>query len=366
MNVPFFDLRPLHRELRPELDAAWARVLESGSYILGDEVEAFERELAAFCGARHAIGVGNGLDALHLILRGMGITEGDEVLVPATTFIATWLAVSQAGARPVPVEVDPATANLDPARIEAAITPRTRAVIAVHLYGQPADMDALAEVCRPRGIRIVEDAAQAHGAGYRGRRAGALGDAAAFSFYPTKNLGALGDAGAVTTDDDALAERVRLLRNYGSKVKYQHEIEGFNTRLDPLQCALLRVKLAHLDRETQMRREIAARYLRELAGIERLRLPSVLPGTEPVWHLFVVRHPRRDDLRRELERRGIGTLIHYPVAPHQTEVYARQGWKAGDFPLSEELADTVLSLPMGPHLTPEMQDAVVAALRELV
>ncbi len=365
MSIPFFDLRPLHQELRPELDAAWARVLESGSYILGDEVEAFEREFAAFCGARHAIGMGNGLDALHLILRAMGIGDGDEVLVPATTFIATWLAVSLAGARPVPVEVDPETANLDPARIEAAITPRTRAVIAVHLYGQPADMDAIAEVCRPRGIRIVEDAAQAHGAGYRGRRAGVLGDAAAFSFYPTKNLGALGDAGAVTTDDDGLAERLRLLRNYGSKVKYQHEIEGFNTRLDPLQCALLRVKLAHLDRETGLRREIAARYLRDLAGIERLRLPSVLPGTEPVWHLFVVRHPRRDELRAKLERRGIGTLIHYPIAPHRTEVYARQGWKAGDFPASEELADTVLSLPMGSHLTPAMQDEVVAALREL-
>jgi dTDP-4-amino-4,6-dideoxygalactose transaminase len=259
VRVPFLDLKAAHAELRAELDAAYARVMDSGWFVLGDELAAFEAEFAAYCGARHCVGVGNGLDALHLILRAMQIGPGDEVIVPANTYIATWLAVSYAGAAPVPVEPDPRTFNLDPARVEAAVTPRTKAVMPVHLYGQPADVDAVREVAARHGLRVIEDAAQAQGARYRGRAAGSLADAAGFSFYPGKNLGAAGDAGAVTTDDDALAAELRRLRNYGSPAKYQHDVKGFNSRLDELQAAVLRVKLRRLD-EWNARRAAVATY----------------------------------------------------------------------------------------------------------
>jgi dTDP-4-amino-4,6-dideoxygalactose transaminase len=360
MKVPFLDLKAPYAELREETDAAYRRVMESGWFVAGGELGAFESEFAAHCGARHCVGVGNGLDALHLILRAWGIGAGDEVIVPANTFIATWLAVTYAGAAPVPVEPDPRTYNLDPARVEEAITPRTKAVIPVHLYGQCADMDAIKEVARARGLRVIEDAAQAHGALYKGRPAGSLGDAAGFSFYPGKNLGAAGDAGAVVTDDDGLAEEVRRLRNYGSSVKYYHEERGFNSRLDELQAALLRVKLSCLDEWNARRKRVAERYVRELEGAPDLTLPFVPEWAEPVWHLFVVRHPRRDALREHLAAAGVGTLIHYPLPPHMQGAYADLGLAEGSFPVSERMAAEMLSLPMGPHLSDAEVDYIVS------
>ncbi len=360
--IPFLDVKAAYAELRDELDAAYRRVMDSGWYILGEEVEAFEREFAAYCGVKHCIGVANGLDALHLILRAAGIGEGDEVIVPSNTYIATWLAVTQAGARPVPVEPDERTCNLDPNRIEAAITPRTRAIMPVHLYGQPAEMAAINDVARAHGLLVFEDAAQAHGGCERGRRAGALGDAAGFSFYPGKNLGAYGDAGAVTTDDDDLADKIQVLRNYGSRVKYFNETLGFNSRLDPLQAAMLRVKLPRLDAWNARRRAIAARYLRGLAEVRDLVLPQVAAGIEAAWHLFVVRHPQRDALQQHLTARSIGTLIHYPVPPHRSEAYRASGaW--GEFPLADAIAGSALSLPMGPHMSDDHTDAVIEAVR---
>ncbi|MBA3246845.1 MAG: DegT/DnrJ/EryC1/StrS family aminotransferase [Pyrinomonadaceae bacterium] len=360
--IPFLDLRTPYLELKNDLDAAYERVMNSGWYVLGEEVAAFEREFAAYCGARHCIGVGNGLEALHLILRAYGIGAGDEVIVPANTYIATWLAVSYAGATPVPVEPDARTYNIAPKNIRAAITPRTRAVIAVHLYGQPADVDAINDIAREYNLKVIEDAAQAHGARLRGRRTGALGDAAGFSFYPGKNLGAMGDAGAVVTNDDDLADRVRVLGNYGSRVKYNNEVQGFNSRLDPLQAAFLSVKLKHLDEWNRRRREVAAHYLEALTGCDDLILPFVPDWAEPAWHLFVVRHKERDALQRNLAQAGVATLIHYPVPPHLSGAYESLGFKRGAFPLTEEFADTALSLPMGPHLTAEHQQQVVACL----
>ncbi|MGH9944622.1 MAG: DegT/DnrJ/EryC1/StrS family aminotransferase, partial [Pyrinomonadaceae bacterium] len=282
MNVPFLDLRASYLELKDALDLAYQRVMNSGWYILGEEVAAFEREFAGYCGAKHCIGVGNGLEALHLILRGYDIGAGDEVIVPANTYIATWLAVSYAGATPVPVEPDPRTHNISPERIAAAVTPRTRAVIAVHLYGQPADMDAISQVAEQHGLKVIEDAAQAHGARYRNRCVGTLGDAAGFSFYPGKNLGAMGDAGAITTNDDVLADRVRVLGNYGSRVKYHNEVKGFNSRLDPLQAAFLCVKLAHLDEWNERRRVVARQYLNGFADVAGVALPFVPEWADPV------------------------------------------------------------------------------------
>lgn len=363
MTVPFLDLKSPYEELRPQLDAAYRRVMESGWYILGEEVEAFEREFAAYCGVKHCIGVGNGLEALHLIIRAYGIGSGDEVIVPANTYIATWLAISYAGAIPVPVEPDPRTYNLDPARVQAAITARTRAILPVHLYGQPADVAPITQVAKRHALKVIEDAAQAHGATYRGRSAGALADAAGWSFYPGKNLGALGDAGAVTTDDSELADRVRLLRNYGSRTKYFNEIKGYNSRLDPLQAAFLRVKLQHLAEWNTRRERAVAEYMEGLEGVKDLILPFVPEGIDPSWHLFVVCHPRRGELQEHLTKRGIGTLIHYPVPPHLSAAYAERGGKEGDFPITEKIARTALSLPVGPHLKPEQLQAVIEAVR---
>ncbi len=364
-RIPFLDVPAAYAELQDELDAAARGVMASGQFILGPEVTAFEQEFAAYCGTRHAIGVGSGLDALRLILLAYGIGPGDEVIVPSNTFIATWLAVSQAGATPVAVEPDPGTHNITAAAAEAAITPSTKAIMPVHLYGQPADMDAFVALGRDRGIPVVEDAAQAQGARYRGRRAGALADAAGFSFYPGKNLGALGDAGAVTTDDDALAERVGLLRNYGSTVKYHHDELGFNSRLDSLQAALLRVKLRHLDEWNERRRAVAARYAEQLAGVDGLTLPLVPEWAEPVWHLFVVRHPRRDELQARLAEAGVDTLIHYPIPPHLSGAYAA-GFEGVRLPVAERLAEEILSLPIGPHLPLEDADRVAGAVRTAV
>lgn len=362
MKVPFLDLLPMHQALQPELEAAFRRVLASGSYILGAEVEAFEAEFAAYCGTRHCVGVGNGLDALQLILRAYGIGAGDEVIVPSNTYIATWLAVSHAGAKPVPVEPLAATCNLDPQRLAEAITPRTRAIIAVHLYGQPADMDAINAVAHQHGLKVIEDAAQAHGARYKGRRAGNLGDAAGFSFYPGKNLGALGDGGAITTNDAQLAGQLRALRNYGSRSKYHNEFKGFNSRLDELQAALLRVKLGHLDAWNAARQQLALAYLNGLAG-SALVLPVVPDWASPVWHLFVVRTAQRDALQQHLAQAGIGTLVHYPIPPHLQPAYADAGFQRGDFPIAEQLHREVLSLPMYPQLGQPALQHVLAALR---
>ncbi|MGQ0842059.1 DegT/DnrJ/EryC1/StrS family aminotransferase [Actinokineospora sp.] len=363
MAVPFLDLRAPYAELRADIDAAVARVLASGWYLLGPETEAFEAEFAAYCGGAHCVTVGSGRDALELILRGLGIGPGDEVIVPAHTFIATWLAVSAVGARPVPVESTENTYTLDPERVEAAISPRTKAILPVHLYGQPADLVAVNRIAERHGLFVVEDAAQAPGARHRGSRIGAGPSTVAFSFYPGKNLGALGDSGAVVTADPALAERVRLLRNYGSRVKYQHEALGTNSRTDEVQAAILRVKLAHLDAWNARRTAVAARYLAELDGIDDVVLPRVAPWAESAWHLFVVRSRRRTVLQERLTAAGVGTLIHYPVAVHRAPGYAGLGLAAGSLPLAERLADEVLSLPIGPHLSTAQVSAVVSAVR---
>lgn len=364
-RIPFLDVGAAYAELREEIDAATRGVMTSGQFILGPEVSAFEEEFAAYCETRHAIGVGSGLDALRLILLGYDLGPGDEVVVPSNTFIATWLAVTQAGAIPVPVEPDPVSHNITAEAVEAAITTSTKAIMPVHLYGHPADMDAIVALGRDHGIPVIEDAAQAQGARYRGRRAGSLGDAAGFSFYPGKNLGAMGDAGAVTTDDDALAERVRMLRNYGSKVKYHHDVPGMNSRLDSLQAAALRVKLRYLDEWNDRRRRLAAHYIDALAGVEGLVLPVPAEWAEPVWHLFVVRSPNRDTLQMRLSEAGVDTIIHYPIPPHRTGAYAG-GFDGVRLPVADRLADEVLSLPMGPHLSPVDADAVAGAVREAV
>jgi dTDP-4-amino-4,6-dideoxygalactose transaminase len=363
--IPFLDLGAINDRHRPALEEAFRRVLDSGWYILGKELEAFEAEFAGYCEARHCIGVGNGLEALHLILRAYDIGPGDEVIVPANTYIATWLAASYAGARPVPVEPLPGSCNLDPERIEGAITPRTKAILAVHLYGQPADMDPICELARRHGLKVIEDAAQAHGARYRGRRTGALGDAAGFSFYPGKNLGALGDGGAVTTNDDTLAERLRELRNYGSKVKYHNDVKGYNSRLDELQAGFLREKLKALDGENACRSRLAALYSRLLAGCS-LVLPEVPQWAEPAWHLYTVRTPRRDALQRYLSERGIGTMIHYPIPPHLQSAYSELGFGPGSFPVSEAIHNEILSLPLGPHLDEGQVSAVCSAILDFL
>ena len=364
MKVPFLDLKAPYRELQAGMDAAYRRVMESGWFIHGEEVHAFEREFANYCGAKHCIGVGNGLDALHLILRAYEIGEGGEVIVPANTFIATWLAVSYAGAKPVPVEPDPRTYNLDPERIESAITPRTRAIMPVHLYGQTADMDPILAVAEKHGLKVIEDAAQAQGARYKGRLSGRLGQAAGFSFYPGKNLGALGDAGAIVTNDDELAERVRMYGNYGSQVKYYHEVKGYNSRLDEFQAAFLRVKLDQLEEWNRRRQQIAAFYLQNLAGLPGLTLPHVPDWASPVWHIFAVRHPGRDRLQEYLKEKGIGTLIHYPIPSHLANAYRELGFSMGAFPISESLAATELSLPIGPHMDLDDAGYVVNIIQE--
>jgi dTDP-4-amino-4,6-dideoxygalactose transaminase len=362
MNIAFLDVKAAYDELQSEMDATYQQFMQKGWYILGKELEAFEHEFAAYCGAKHCIGVGNGLDALHLIMRGYDIGPGDEVIVPANTYIATWLAVSHSGALPVPVEPDVRTHNIDPDLIESTITSRTRAIAPVHLYGQPADMDPILAIAERHGLKVIADAAQAHGARYKGRPVASLGNAAGFSFYPTKNLGAFGDAGAVVTDDSTLADRIRVLRNYGSRVKYYNEVIGYNSRLDPLQAAFLRVKLRHLDDWNQRRQAIAQHYLEGLAGVPNLMLPFVPEWAEPVWHLFVVRHPKRDSVQRHLQDKGINTLIHYLVPPHLSDAYAKNGWQRVDLPITEQMANTILSLPIGPHMQMSEVDRVIQAL----
>jgi dTDP-4-amino-4,6-dideoxygalactose transaminase len=345
--VPFLDLRKLHDPIREQLDEAYHRVMNSGYFILGPELEAFEAEFAQYCDVKYCVGVGNGLDAIHLLLKAYDIGSGDEVIVPSNTFIATWLAVSECGATPVPVEPNVDTHNLDPALIERAINSRTRAIIPVHLYGQPADMEPINDIATRHGLIVIEDAAQAQGARYKGRRVGSLGHAAATSFYPGKNLGALGDGGAVLTGDYAIAEKVSRLRNYGSKVKYQHDIAGHNSRLDEMQAAFLRVKLGVLDQWNCRRREVADRYTHLLSG-SCVGLPKVPEYAEPVWHLYVVRSKQRDDLKLHLENHGISTVIHYPTPPHRQSCY--RDMDLSELAVAELLASEVLSLPMSPTL----------------
>ena len=358
--VPFVDLAAGHDELRGALDAAWRRVLASNRFVLGPELATFEASFAERCGVRHCVGVGTGLSALTLILVAAGIGHGDEVIVPGHTFIATWLAVSHAGATPVPVDVDATTCTLDAALVDAAVTPRTRAIIAVHLYGHPAAMETMQRIAARHGIALIEDAAQAHGARHRGRPVGSLGLAAAFSFYPSKNLGALGDGGAVVTDDRALADRVRRLRNYGALERHDHDLAaGTNSRLDELQAALLSVKLRALDVDNARRVAAAARYGALLAGAP-LTLPCTADGAEPVWHLFVVRTPARDRLRAALTDAGIETSIHYPVPPHRQAAYA---WlHARHLPVTERISAEALSLPLWPQISESQQVLVARSL----
>ena len=363
-EILFLDMKSQYLELKDELDQAYQRVMELGWYILSGEVEAFEGKFAAYIGGKHCVGVGNGLEALQLILMGYGIGPGDEVIVPANTYIASWLAVSYTGAKPVPVEPNPFTYNIDPRLIENAVTPRTKAIMPVHLYGQPAEMEIIWQVAEKHGLRIVEDAAQTHGGWYKDRMAGNLGHAAGFSFYPSKNLGAFGDAGAVVTNDDNLADRVRVLRNYGSRKKYYNETKGHNSRLDPLQAAFLRVKLKHLDEWNKRRDQIASRYLDKMRLIPDLGLPHVPPGVVPVWHLFVISHSERDRLQGFLKEQDIGTLIHYPIPPHLSEAYRDLNYQIGDFPITEKMANTFLSIPIGPHLSTEDADYVIEKIQE--
>lgn len=360
MNVPFLDVKTAYAELSGEIDAAVARVLRSGWYILGPEVEAFEDAFAEYCEARHCVGVANGLDALVLGLRALGIGPGDEVIVPSNTFIASWLAASAVGARPVPVEPDEFY-NIDPKGIAAAITPNTRAIMPVHLYGMPANLDAILAIARSRNLPVIEDAAQAHGARYKGRRIGAHGNLTCWSFYPGKNLGALGDGGAVTTDDPELAETLRLLRNYGSSKKYVHEKRGVNSRLDPIQAAVLQVKLRHLDDWNERRREIAVRYDAALAG-SALVLPRVPNWAEPVWHLYVVQCDARDELQQDLGQAGVATQIHYPIPAHLQQAYAGDAAGFGNLSRTERMAGRILSLPIGPHLTEAQAGHVIRAI----
>jgi dTDP-4-amino-4,6-dideoxygalactose transaminase len=345
--VPFLDLGRLHGSIRDHLNVAFQRVIDSGWFIMGPELEAFEAEFARYCEVKHCIGVGNGLEALHLLLRAYRIGPGDEVIVPSNTCIATWLAVTECGAAPVPVEPDAGTHNIDPALIDGAVTGRTRAIIPVHLYGQAADMDPVNALAAAHGLIVIEDAAQAQGARYKGHRTGSLGHAAATSFYPSKNLGALGDGGAVLTNDDAVAAEVKLLRNYGSGAKYRHDLAGYNSRLDEMQAAFLRVKLVVLNEWNTRRGKIAAQYSSLLADADVV-LPYVPRYADPVWHLYVIRSKRRDALREYLGQQGISTGIHYPVPPHRQACY--RDFREYELPIAEMLAEEVLSLPISPAL----------------
>ncbi len=364
MSIPFLDPRQSYIEIKDELDDAYQRVMQSGTYILGEVVESFETDFAIYCEANFAVGVANGLDALTLSLRALDIGADDEVIVPSHTFIATWLAVSQSGAVPIAVEPDEHTFNIDPARIEGKITSRTKAIIAVHLYGQPADLEAIQSIAKRHNLYLIEDAAQAHGARYKGKRIGAQGDVVCWSFYPGKNLGAYGDGGAVTTNNRSIANKIRTLRNYGSQEKYHNELMGYNSRLDPLQASMLQVKLRHLDRWNMHRCKIAHHYIEALKDAD-LIIPFTPNWAQPVWHLFVIRHPRRNELKELLTHNGIGCLIHYPIPPHKQIAYLATGQIFDPLPLAEKFATEVLSLPIGPHISYSDAEAVTECVLKL-
>jgi len=351
------------KRINKELKEATNRVIDSNFYILGKEIENFEREFANYLGVKYCIGVGNGLEALHIILRAYGIGKDDEVIIPSNTYIATALAVSYAGATPIFVEPVERTYNINPDLIEEKITKKTKAIMPVHLYGQACDIDPINEVAKKYNLKIIEDAAQAHGATYEGKKCGALGDVAGFSFYPTKNLGALGDAGAVTTNDKGLAEKVRVLRNYGSEKHYYNKYMGFNSRLDEMQAAILRVKLRHLEEFNKERKTIAQIYLEGFQDTN-LILPYVPKWAEPVWHQFVVRTKKRDELQEYLKSKGIGTLIHYPLPIHLQEAYKYLGYKKGDFPIAEKMAHEVLSLPIWIGLSEKCIEYIINKIKK--
>lgn len=361
MTIPVFDLARQIASIRDEIDAAIAEVVRSGWFILGRRVEAFEREFAEYLGVPAAVGVGNGTEAISIALRAVGVGPGDEVISVANAGVPPIAAIEAIGARPVLVDVEPEYQTLDPSQVERAITPRTRAILAVHLYGGAADLEALADLARRRGLRLIEDCAQAHGATFQGRRVGSFGDAACFSFYPTKNLGALGDAGAVVSRDPAVAERARLLRVYGWRQQYVSELKGINSRLDEIQAAVLSVKLRYLDQWNAARRRLAERYTARLRGVQT---PRVRPGAEHVYHLYVVRTPRRDALRAFLAERGVGTGLHYALPTHLQPAYRDLGHKAGSLPVTEQQAAEVLSLPLYPELTPAEVDLVIDLVNE--
>ena len=363
--IAFLDVGAAYRELQAELEGAIMASLRSGRYIGGQEVDLFEKEFAAYVESQYCVSVGNGLDALYLALRAMDVGAGDEVIVPSNTFIATWLAVSRCGAVPVPVEPLRSTYNIDPSLIEAAISPRTKAIIPVHLYGQPADLDPILEIARRHGLKVLEDAAQAHGARYKDRRIGSHGDIVSWSFYPAKNLGALGDGGAITTNDRELADHVRMLRNYGSRMRYVSEALGCNSRLDPIHAAALRVKLKVLDEWNARRARIAARYSAALTGTD-LWLPASPAWAKPVWHLYVVQHAQRDNLQLKLRDAGIETLIHYPIPPHLQKAYAQSRYRLGQFPVAERMASQLLSLPIGPQMNEAAVEQVISTVKALV
>ncbi len=364
-SIPLVDLKAQYSAIQPAVDSAISRVLQNTTFIMGPEVTAFERAFAGYCGVRHCVGVGSGTAALELVLRALDIGPGDEVITVSHTFIATAEAISAVGATPVFVDIDPATYNLNPTALEAAITPHTRAIMPVHLYGQPADMRTIGEIASRHSVPVIEDAAQAHAATWEGKRVGNLAQAACFSFYPGKNLGAYGDAGAVTTDDDTLAERVRLLRNHGRHDKYLHEIKGYGHRIDALQAAILGAKLPYLDGWTAARRRLAARYGELLADTDFV-LPHVHPSADPAWHLYVIRTPQRHRLLNVLKAAGVGAGVHYPIPLHLQPAYADLGHSAGDFPVTEAVAESCLSLPLYPELSDAQQDQVVAALHSFL
>jgi len=362
LNIPFLNLKAAYIDVKSEVDEAIARVMHSGQYILGDEVKKFESNYAKYTESSYSAGVANGLDALHLSLKALGIGPGDEVIVPANTYIATWLAVSHVGATPVPVEPDILTYNMDPKLVEKALTKHTKAIMAVHLYGRPMDMDPILELAKQHNLKVVEDAAQAHGAFYKNRRIGSHGDIVAWSFYPGKNLGAYGDGGSITTDNPDIHNQILMLRNYGSKEKYINDVIGFNSRLDPIQAAILNVKLQYLDTLNARRREIAQQYISGLDG-QACILPLADINNEYAWHLFVIRHTQRDELQSQLKRRGISTLIHYPIPPHLQTAYKNLGIKKGQLPITEMIHKEVISLPMDPSMK---DDAVAYVIDETI
>lgn len=363
--MQFLDMKTPYLELKEELDAAYFRFMDSGWYVLGPEVEKFEQIWAEYCGTSHCVGVSNGLDALCLGLEAGGVKPGDEVIVPANTYIASWLAVSQIGAIPVPVEPEEKTFNVDPARIEVAITSKTTAIIAVHLFGTPADMNPIMRIAEKHHLFVLEDNAQAQGAFYCGKRTGHLGHAAAFSFYPAKNIGAFGEAGAITTDNTKIAAKIKILRNYGSRIKYHNECKGYNRRIDALQAAFLAVKTPYLDDWNTRRRAVASRYFDGLSKISGLLLPQS-QLTESVWHQFIIRSEQRDFLQKKLMDQGIPTMIHYPIPPHLSEAYADMEFRKGDFPITENWAETFLSLPIGPHMLKAETEQVINALKQIL
>jgi dTDP-4-amino-4,6-dideoxygalactose transaminase len=352
MKIPFLNLHATYKELKKDIDEAIQRVLDSGVYILGKEVEAFECEYSAYCHTNYCVGVGNGLDAIYISLKSLDIGPGDEVLVPSNTYIATWLAVSQCGAIPVPIEPDIDTYNINPSLIPNLVTKKTKAIIAVHLYGQPAPLDEILKFAKKFKLKVVEDAAQAHGASYKGQKIGAHSDMVAWSFYPGKNLGAFGDGGAITTNSEELANKAMVIRNYGSEHRYINGVRGLNSRLDPLQAAILRVKLTKLDEWNSRRRHIAQTY-NEIFRSAGLCVPKMQDGLNSSWHLYVLRHPKRDEIIEKMNSFSINLLIHYPIPPHLQRAYNFMGYVPGDFPVAEKLSQEVFSLPIGPHLQEE-------------